>query len=56
MREPQTERGTEWKGVIWSDSTAALLALKGRKSEARSDLIVELLVTFTRVKRMENIL
>ncbi len=44
------------KGVIWSDSTAALLALKGRKSEARSDLIVELLVTFTRVKRMENIL
>ncbi len=33
------------KRVICSDSTADLLALKGRKSEARSDLLVELLVT-----------
>uniref|UniRef100_A0A8C2KZI6 Uncharacterized protein n=1 Tax=Cyprinus carpio TaxID=7962 RepID=A0A8C2KZI6_CYPCA len=40
------------KRIICSDSSAALMALKGRKSEARSDLVVEVLVTLNRVNKM----
>lgn len=50
------EKNGPGKTVICSDSTAALMALKGRKGEARSDLIVELLVILNRVNKMGNIL
>ncbi len=56
------KRLTDNMSVITEELVAILLALEwveengpGRKSEARSDLIVELLVTLDRVNKMGNI-
>lgn len=40
------------KYVLGSDSTAAQMAMKGRMSEARSDLVLEILVSMYRVIKM----
>ncbi len=43
------------RNVLCSDSTAALMAIKGWKSEARPDLIVEILIALNRVIKVGNI-
>ena len=44
----------EGKIIIFSDSTAALMALNGGKSGTRPDLIVEILTVLNRVSKLGN--
>ena len=44
----------EGKIIIFSDSTAALMALNGGKSGAGPDLIVEILTLLNRVSKFGN--
>lgn len=42
------------RNVLYSDSTAALMAIKSRKSEARPDLIIEVLIALNFVIKEGN--
>lgn len=48
------EGQTPGRNVLCSDSTAALMAIKSRKSEARPDLIIEVLIALNWVIKEGN--